>query len=242
MMPCPHCGDAAPPFVAGVLHQRCNCGAMLFAPKEGPTVLVVFHDDPVAQQLGALLAAAGYHVVRVADSASALTHLARQRYRAVVIDATLEGTGAFAVVEHLRGLPGGSSTRVVLVARVHSKTAYKRPPSKLYGADAYLELHRAGESLVTTLQDLLTGEVTKSISAAIRMRALALSIVADIAQANLTACEAAVHTGDVSELKTAMDEGRRLLAEMTGSSELGTPDPVTESMTAFIAELRRACR
>jgi hypothetical protein len=44
--------------------------------------------------------------------------------------------------------------QVVLVGAIHHRDRYRRAPSEIYGADAYLERHQLRENLLTTLRSL----------------------------------------------------------------------------------------
>lgn len=79
---------------------------------------------------------------------------------AVVVDVGVPGVLAFEVVEGLRRNPATSSLPIVLLASVYEKTRYKRRPNRLYGADAYLELHHVPDRLVEVLGDALARRPT----------------------------------------------------------------------------------
>jgi DNA-binding response OmpR family regulator len=74
---------------------------------------------------------------------------------ALVIDVGLSGEPSYQLVADLRArdLP----VKVVLVASVYSKTAYKRRPTSLYGADDYVEQHHIPDMLVNKLVRLMPG-------------------------------------------------------------------------------------
>lgn len=74
---------------------------------------------------------------------------------AVVVDVGVPGVLVFDVIEGLRRNPGSSALPVVLLASVHEKTRYKRRPNRLYGADAWLELHHVPDQLVKVLGSAL---------------------------------------------------------------------------------------
>jgi len=74
---------------------------------------------------------------------------------AVVVDVGVPGVLAFEVIEGLRRSPETSGLPIVLLASVYEKTRYKRRPNRLYGADAYLELHHVPDRLVEVLGSAL---------------------------------------------------------------------------------------
>ena len=54
----------------------------------------------------------------------------------------------------MRGQDRGAAF-VVLVASVYRPTGYKRRPTRLYGADDYIEIHHLGDALSVKLRRLL---------------------------------------------------------------------------------------
>jgi CheY-like chemotaxis protein len=96
----------------------------------------------------------GWDAAVCSDGHEALAEiLATPTPEALVIDVALPGRAAYEVVEEIRGreLP----VKVVLVASVYSKTAYKRRPTSLYGADDYVEQHHITDFLGEKLAHLL---------------------------------------------------------------------------------------
>lgn len=75
---------------------------------------------------------------------------------AVVVDVGVPGVLAFEVIEGLRRNPSTAALPIVLLASVYEKTRYKRRPNRLYGADAYLELHHVPDRLVDVLGSALS--------------------------------------------------------------------------------------
>ncbi len=66
---------------------------------------------------------------------------------ALVLDVAIPGVLAFQVVEQLRAHPQTAKLPIILLASVFERTRYKRRPTNLYGADAYLELHHVPDKL-----------------------------------------------------------------------------------------------
>ena len=77
---------------------------------------------------------------------------------AVVLDVGIPDVLAFEIIEGLRASPLTSSLPVVLLASVYERTRYKRRPNRLYGADAYLELHHVPDRLVEVVAGLVRHE------------------------------------------------------------------------------------
>jgi CheY-like chemotaxis protein len=73
---------------------------------------------------------------------------------AVVLDVAIPGVLAFEVLEQMRAHPGTKEIPVILLASVFERTRYKRRPTNLYGADAYLELHHVPDKLHNMIEML----------------------------------------------------------------------------------------
>lgn len=96
---------------------------------------------------------------------------------AIVLDVAIPGVLAFDVLETLRKHSSTADMSVVLLASVYEKTRYKRRPNRLYGADAYLELHHVPDRLSQLLWSLLRhegGEDERQQAPVERARAAAL--------------------------------------------------------------------
>jgi len=118
-------------------------------------VLVAHETDTIRDAALRVVRDAGYEAVGVAEGESARTLLFAKPYPvALVVDVGLPKRLGYELVEDIRerGLP----TRVVLVASVYSKTAYKRRPTSLYGADDYVEQHHIFDQLAPKLAKLIT--------------------------------------------------------------------------------------
>jgi predicted Zn finger-like uncharacterized protein len=88
--------------------------------------------------------------------------------RAVVLDAGLPKMFGFQVCELMKRNESLRHIRVVLVGAIHHRDRYRRAPSEIYGADAYLERHQLRENLLTTLRGLglpVGGGATERVAA-----------------------------------------------------------------------------
>jgi response regulator RpfG family c-di-GMP phosphodiesterase len=63
----------------------------------------------------------------------------------------------FEICEILRRDPSFDKTKIILIASIYDKTAYKRTPHSLYGADDYLEIHHVQNDLVGKVRSLIAG-------------------------------------------------------------------------------------
>ena len=247
---CPHC-QAPQAQLESLTHAACTqCAALIFRPGSGPRVVMGLRDDATAKHMGETLQGAQFSVIHAVDGAHVLKLISAQPAQAMVLDVALEEITAFRVVEEVRARADWEATRIILMASVYSKTAYKRRPTSLYGADDYLEQHHIHDMLVPKLLELLgkSRPVKIVVPAAasapplgdlLRVHALAHSIVADIALYHQPEVEAAVHGEDRPNLHAALDEGRKLLLSMVNPREFATRDPIGDAFTAFVGEMRR---
>ncbi len=121
--------------------------------------VIVGHEVPSAQRsIASVLKEAGFSAACVATGEQVLAGCDAAMPSlpdAVVLDVGIGGVMAFEVIEQLRRQPFTATTPVVLLASVFEKTRYKRRPNRLYGADAYLELHHVPDRLGELLRALL---------------------------------------------------------------------------------------
>jgi CheY-like chemotaxis protein len=253
---CPVCGTAAT-LAENDTYRPCGqCQAEIYRPAPGPRVLVAHETAELRHALGETLCVAGYHVLAAASGGQVLELVRAHGPKAVVLDVGLTGMTTFQILEHLKA-PSAPPIKAVLVASVFNKTAYKRRPTKLYGADDYLEQHHIRDMLAQKVGALVNfqpavpaaaaapigdagGPVRPDLRGKLRVRALAHSIVSDIALYHQGEFEAIVQGGDPAMLAAPLQEGRRLLDEMVGSDGKTSQDPVGEAFRAFIDEMRKA--
>lgn len=126
----------------------------------GPRV-VVGHEHPGAcRTLAAVLRQGGYEPVclsRGEQVLSAFDAAMPELPTALCLDVGIPGVLAFEVIAHLRANPHTKTLPIVLLASVFERTRYKRRPNRLYGADAYLELHHVPDRLVEILDSVRQG-------------------------------------------------------------------------------------
>jgi DNA-binding response OmpR family regulator len=121
------------------------------------TRVIVAHEEEALREAALrVVREAGHEGIGVADGVSARALVISPPHPvALVVDVGLPGVLGYELVDEIRrrALP----TRVVLVASVFSKTAYKRRPTTLYGADDYVEQHHIPDQLPEKLARLLNG-------------------------------------------------------------------------------------
>lgn len=119
------------------------------AKREHDAVLVVHDNDAFADIVATIVRDAGWAPVRVRRGVEANALTGSQRFRLAVVDVAVSEPFAFELVPALKASSGG--IYVVLIASVYDKTAYKRRPKTLYGADDYLEQHHVPDKLPSIL-------------------------------------------------------------------------------------------
>jgi CheY-like chemotaxis protein len=130
-------------------------------PARGPRVVVAHAEKALREAAVTAVRTAGYEAIGVGDGESALALLLSQPApAALVVDVALPGLVGYELCDEIRERRLG--TKVVLVASVYSKTAYKRRPSTLYGADAYVEQHHIIDMLAPRLAELVPAPLPPS--------------------------------------------------------------------------------
>jgi CheY-like chemotaxis protein len=118
--------------------------------------VVVGHETPAAARVIAdALRRGGFSpiCVRSGDAVlAAVDPVMPAPAAAVVVDVAVPGVLAFELIEGVRRNPATTGLPVVLLASVYEKTRYKRRPNRLYGANAYLELHDVPDRIVEVLE------------------------------------------------------------------------------------------
>jgi CheY-like chemotaxis protein len=117
-------------------------------------VVVAHEADAIREAAMRVVRDVGYQAIGVAEGESAhVLLLSSPHPAALVVDVGLPRRLGYELVEDIRRaeLP----TRTILIASVYSKTAYKRRPSSLYGADDYVEQHHIPDQLAPKLVRLV---------------------------------------------------------------------------------------
>jgi predicted Zn finger-like uncharacterized protein len=108
-------------------------------PQRQKLVLVAAPDVETGKATAAALAEWGLEPILVHDGVEAVLTIQRSLPRAVVLDAALPKMFGFQICELLKRNESLRPIHVVLVGAIHDEARYRRPPSELYGADAYVE-------------------------------------------------------------------------------------------------------
>ncbi len=223
-----------------------------------PRVIVAHERSAVRQIVGRVLQQEGFDPTPAADADAALALLNAGPWGALVLDVALPGVPAFELCERTRqlGTTGAGAQAIVLVASVYRSTSYKRRPTRLYGADDYVEIHHLGDALPAKLRRVLGIEDTTAdlhLEAGEALRAigdgrmgehdeadLAKLIVADVVLYNgdriLGAADAAAAERAVAH---DLEAARELFAHVTHTPSRTVADPIRNAFWELMAALGR---
>ena len=222
--------------------------------------VIVAHDRPAVRQIVArVLSREGFDPTPASDAAAALALLAQRPWAGLVLDVALPGVPAFELCDRTRELraAGLGARCIILVASVYRPTSYKRLPTRLYGADDYVEIHHLGDRLPDKLRRALGIEETSGemhLDAGEELRVigdgrmdehgddeLAKIIVADVVLYNgdriLGTTDAATAARSLAEDLTA---ARELFASVSRSRSSAPGDPIGRAFADLMAALGRA--
>ncbi len=216
-----------------------------------PVKILVAHGEPeVCRSILEVCREDLDDILTCSDAAMARKLLARHSFSVVLLDVALPGTFSFQLIEEIRAT--GNPPKTVLLPSVYNRTAYKRKPTSLYGADAYLELHHLSDRLIPLLLDLLPELTLKSKpfrrtdeegeerslspDAELAQQAVELArlLVADIALYHQEQIDQGIRQNDLEDrLADQLEEGRRLLAARIPQKELEQKDYLLEALRFF---------
>lgn len=118
-----------------------------------PSVLFAHERRAVGRAVSHVLEREGFSVHIVTGGRACRKALAGQRWDALVVDVALPEVPGYELADEARAATGESGARVVvLVASVYRRTSYKRRPTRLYGADDYVEIHHLCDDLPSKLR------------------------------------------------------------------------------------------
>ena len=106
--------------------------------------------DPVIEEgksTASTLAAWGLQPILVHDGVEAILTIQRTLPHSAIIDAALPKMYGFQICELLKRNESLRHINVVLVGAIHDRNRYRRSPTELYGADAYLERPQLPDAL-----------------------------------------------------------------------------------------------
>jgi CheY-like chemotaxis protein len=117
-------------------------------------VVLADPDPERAKVIAAALSSAGLEVMLAHDGVEAILTIQRVLPRAVILNASLPKMFGFQICELMKRNESLRDIGVLLVGSVHRAERYRRPPTDLYGADAYLEEPEVAEAALAELRDM----------------------------------------------------------------------------------------
>jgi DNA-binding response OmpR family regulator len=117
--------------------------------------MVAHSDESLCFTIGEILARDGFSFQICHNGHEALRQMESAPPHLALVDVALPGLFAFEVVDKVRSRPALQAMKIILLSSVYNKTAYKRTPTSLYGADDYLEKHHIPTDLVPKINSLL---------------------------------------------------------------------------------------
>lgn len=227
-----------------------------------PRILFAHERRGVARAVQRVLEREGFSFEHAPDGATCARRLTETRWQGLVVDVALPTVAGYELVQLARDAgPAAGAEVVVLVASVYRRTSYKRHPTRLYGADDYVEIHHLCDSLprklyqhlglppepaAETLEDeareaLRVEGDTRMEEPLADQRRLASLIVADMVLYNGDAIHAAL---DLAEAEAAvgpdLDIARQLFAQVVRAEGGQVPgDPIGEAFASLMGAMGR---
>lgn len=121
-------------------------------------IIVANESEAFCSAVRNLLANESYEVSVFSDGRDTMKAIETDIPAAVLLDVALPSMFGFEICEAVRRNPALDNVKLILVASIYDKTKYKRTPSSLYGADAYIEKHHIPDSLPALIRKLVEGE------------------------------------------------------------------------------------
>ena len=236
--------------------------------RERPCVLFAHERRGVARAVQRVLDIAGFSVRHAVDGDQARQWLGQRRWAALVVDVALPGVPGYELCEVAKAGPAEGEDRgaavVVFVASVYRRTSYKRRPTRLYGADDYVEIHHLCDTLPLKLFEHLgieppepaletqqvarqalreEGDARMTEMAESGDHGLASLIVADMVLYNGDAISAAASLREAAHAVAAdLDIARELYAQVEHAEGRPTSpgDPVGQAFARLMVTMGRA--
>jgi predicted Zn finger-like uncharacterized protein len=123
-------------------------------PMPAPDLVLADGDVDRGRAMANTLVAWGLRPLLVHDGVEAILAIQRSLPAFVILDAALPKMFGFQVCELIKRNESLRHIRVVLIGAIHHRERYRRAPSELYGADAYVEGPDLPDGLRPILRDL----------------------------------------------------------------------------------------
>lgn len=211
-------------------------------------VLIAHDDEWVFRQFSERLAWLDIEPELCSSSEACLNGLASGD-SVLLLDVAFEGRFPFRLIETIKKR-GRENHKIILLPSVYNRTAYKKRPESLYGADAYLELHHIGDRFLPLLADAFPALAERCHAVAplqsrgderpvtlpgIAERAseLARLLVADILLYHQDRLRSGCESGDLTGVfYEQLAEGRQILAKRLPQVESLADDFIQQAFSA----------
>ena len=192
-----------------------------------PGVLLAHERPHIVRTVRHILQADGFEVVEVPDGQAARAHLDDPKIRAFVLDVGLPKVPGYELAAEIRRRE--LDRVVILVASVYRRTSYKRRPTRLYGADDYVEVHHLCDQLPRKLrahlrlgEGRLSGEQQRAGADALRVEGDRRLGEADLRRlATLLVADMVLYNGDrILPARTTAEAQRAVADDLTETARL----------------------
>ncbi len=220
------------------------------------TVLLAHEDGAICQQISEQLKSLPIRLQHCRDTAQVYKHLRPERETLLLLDVAFHGVFPFELIEKVKNSTAAERHKVVLLPSIYNKTAYKKKPTTLYGADAYLELHHLGDQLLPLVTELFPACQQQLIRTAktadaggerqlrqpkfqAQVAELAQLLVTDIALYHQERLQHGLATGNLPQLfASELAEGRRLLLQRLPLAAELKQDPILDAFQNICEHFR----
>jgi predicted Zn finger-like uncharacterized protein len=120
------------------------------------TVLVAHGDPAISERIQSILTSEGYRVLVSSDGIDAMVQASKEYPFLSVVDVALPKIFGFELCKRFKTRAETKDMKCILITSVHDKTKYRREPSSLYDADAYIEEHNISHDLTGALNRLIS--------------------------------------------------------------------------------------
>lgn len=120
------------------------------------TVLVAHADPAISESIQSILTSEGYRVLISSDGVDAMVQALKEYPFLSVVDVALPKIFGFELCKRFKTRTETKDMKCILITSVHDKTKYKREPSSLYDADAYIEEHNISQDLTGAMNRLIS--------------------------------------------------------------------------------------
>lgn len=116
------------------------------------TILVAHADQTTSESIQSILTSEGYRVILSHDGIDAMTKALRDCPYLAIVDVALPKIFGFELCKRFKTRIELEDIKCILLTSVYDKTKYRREPSSLHNADAYIEDHSITEDLIGTIK------------------------------------------------------------------------------------------